>query len=227
MKASQTRLVAGLFLILAGALFLLQNLRIIRLGGLGDLVIASLFVLGSLGFLAIFVSNRDHWWSLIPAGALFGIGGLIAMDQIAPRLASALGGSFFLGSLGLAFWLIFVTHRQHWWAIIPGGVLTTLAVVAGAGSLFRGDLGGVLFFLGLAATFGVLYVLPVADKAHTRWAIIPAVVCLILALVISASLTAVAGVIGPLALILLGLYLLIRPRRAIKTTVAAQKDNAQ
>ena len=112
MKALPTRLIAGLFLIGAGALFLLQNLRIIRLGGLGDLFVAAFFGLGALAFLAVFLANREHWWSLIPAGALFGIGGLIAMDWLLPSAASALGGSFFLGSLSLPF---------TWPAGVPAG----------------------------------------------------------------------------------------------------------
>lgn len=224
MKTFPSRLIAGLFLIFAGLLFLLQNLRIIHLGGLGELFVASLFGLGALAFLALFVANRDQWWSLIPAGALFGIAGLIALGRLAPALASAFGGSFFLGSLSLGFWLIYATHRRHWWAIIPGGVLITLAAVAGAGRFMGGNLGGVLFFLGLSATFGALYLLP-ADKAQTRWALIPAAICLGLALVVLASLTAIAGVIWPLALILLGLYLLIRSRREGQPSLAAQKDN--
>lgn len=227
MKALPTRLIAGLFLIGAGTLFLLQNLRIIRLGGVGDLFVAAFFGLGALAFLAVFLANREHWWSLIPAGALFGIGGLIAMDWLLPSAASALGGSFFLGSLSLPFWLIFATHRKHWWAIIPGGILLTLAAVAGADTLFDSNFGGVLFFLGLSATFGALYVLPSAkDKAHTRWALIPAIFCLGMAFVVAASLSTLAGAIWPLGLILLGLYLLlVRPRRQKTPTVAAQKEN--
>lgn len=226
MKALPTRLIAGLFLIGAGALFLLQNLRIIRLGGVGDLFVAAFFGLGALAFLTVFLANREHWWSLIPAGALFGIGGLIGMDRLLPGVASALGGSFFLGSLSLSFWLIFAAHRKHWWAIIPGGILLTLAAVAGGGNLFAGSFGGVLFFLGLSATFGALYVLPSAkDKGHTRWALIPAIFCLGMAFVVAASLSTLAGAIWPLGLILLGLYLLVRPRRQKTPTVAAQKEN--
>lgn len=227
MKALPTRLIAGLFLIGAGALFLLQNLRIIRLGGLGDLFIAAFFGLGALAFLSVFLANREQWWSLIPAGALFGVSGLIAMDWLLPSVASALGGSFFLGSLSLPFWLIFATQRKHWWAIIPGGILLTLAAVAGAGNLLAGSFGGILFFLGLSATFGALYVLPMAkDKARMRWALIPAIFCLGMAFVVAASLSTIAGAIWPLALILIGLYLLIRPRRQNAPSVAAQKDNA-
>lgn len=227
MKTLETRLVAGLILVLAGVVFLLQNLRIIRLGGLGDLVIASLFGLGALAFLAVYIANRQHWWSLIPAGALFGISGLIGLEAIAPRVASAFGGSLFLGSLGLAFWLIYVTDRQHWWAIIPGGVLSTLALVAGADRIIPGGFGGAIFFLGLAATFGLLYFVPVTDKAHTRWALIPAAICLVLAFIVAASLSTLAGYIWPLALILVGIYLLIRPRQKVQPPVATQKDTLQ
>jgi hypothetical protein len=106
--------------------------------------------------------------------------------------------------------------------------LLTLAAVAGAGNLLAGNFGGILFFLGLSATFGALYVLPVSkDRARTRWALIPAIFCLGMAFVVAASLSTIAGAIWPLALILLGLYLLVRPRRQKTPTVAVQKDNVQ
>ena len=38
----------------------------------------------------------------------------------------------FLGTIGLSFWVIYLTRRDFWWAVIPGGALMTLALVAGA-----------------------------------------------------------------------------------------------
>ena len=34
----------------------------------------------------------------------------------------AWGGALFLGSIGLAFWVIYFVRRDFWWAVIPGGV---------------------------------------------------------------------------------------------------------
>lgn len=54
-------------------------------------------------------------------------------------------------------------------ALIPAGVLFTLAGVAGADVLVPGVDSGSLFFLGLAATFGYVYRLPNGQRwAHRR-----------------------------------------------------------
>jgi hypothetical protein len=40
------------------------------------------------------------------------------------------GRALFLAALSLAFWAVYLTRREQWWAIIPGGALATLALVA-------------------------------------------------------------------------------------------------
>lgn len=71
-----------------------------------------------------------------------------------------------------------------------------------------------LFFLGIAATFGLLYLLP-ASQGGQRWAVYPAVVALaVLAIVLLTG--AVSGVVVPIALMLVGLYLLSRRGSAPK-----------
>jgi hypothetical protein len=87
-----------------------------------------------------------------------------------PYALDEIGGSIFLGAIGLSFWAVYLTGRDRWWAIIPGGVLFTLAIVSALPDRLLGgaDSGGV-FFLGLAATF-----LLVALLANMRWAFWPA-----------------------------------------------------
>ena len=100
--------------------------------------------------------------------------------------------------------------RDKWWAIIPGGVLVTLAAVAG---LERGtdiQTGGI-FFLGLGATF-ILVALAPNPHGQMRWAFIPAAVLLILGLLLFVGFHG-HHYIWPLSLISAGLFLLVRAFR--------------
>jgi len=151
MKRLDVRAIGGILLILVGILLLLQNIGI--LVGVVALIWALIFGVGGLVFLYMFLTNRTQWWAVIPGFALLGLAALIALDEFFPRVGEALGGMIFLGGVGLAFWVIYFVKREQWWAIIPGGTLFTLALVAGLESVFEGaEMGGV-FFLGLGLTF--------------------------------------------------------------------------
>lgn len=223
MKGSQSRLLAGLLLVAAGVVFLLQNLNFISLAGLGDFVFATFFGLGALAFLAVYITNRKHWWALIPGSALAGIAGILFLEWLSPALENAIGGPLFLGTMALGFLLIYITDRQHWWAIIPGGIMLTLAAVAGLDFLLGGDAGAVVFFLGLAATFGLVAVIPTVH-GRQRWALIPAVACLGLGVGVAMGLSTIGNFLFPLALVGLGVYLLLRTKGEPKTAAPLPKE---
>jgi hypothetical protein len=207
MRRLEVQIIGALLLIAAGILFLLQNLGI--LGGSVALLWALLFGAGGAIFLFVFLTNRVNWWPVIPGFALLGIAGLIATSELAPGVEEAWGGALFLGGIALAFWVIYFTNRENWWALIPGGVLLTLALIAGLSSIFEGvELGGV-FFLGLGLTFGLLSFLR-TPEGRLKWALIPAGVLLVMGLVITAASTPLLRYLWPAALILAGLYLIVR-----------------
>jgi hypothetical protein len=210
MKRIQVPVIGGILLIAAGILFLLQNLNII--GPDIALVWAFLFVAGGAIFLYVFLANRTQWWAVIPGFALLGIGALIAISQLAPGL-EAWGGALFLGGLGAAFWVVYLTNREYWWAVIPGGVLITLALVAGLSSLLEGiDVSGV-FFLGLAATFGLLSFIR-TPEGRLKWALVPAIVMLVMGLGFTAFSASLVRYLWPLALIGGGIFLIVRMMRS-------------
>ncbi|MDY6866415.1 MAG: hypothetical protein SVT56_00685 [Chloroflexota bacterium] len=120
-------IVGGIILIAAGVIFLLDNIGLITLDW--EMLIGPMFTLGGLVFLLMFIFNTSDWWALIPGFTLIGIGIIIFMGQNMESMAELWSGAVFLGLLGLAFLLIYITHRTNWWAIIPGGVLLTLAGV--------------------------------------------------------------------------------------------------
>jgi len=207
MKRFDIRIVGGILLVVAGILSLLQTLGI--LAGANALFWALLFGAGGLVFIYLYLANREHWWPLIPGLALLSLGAIIGLNRFAPRVGEAWGGVLVLGAISLAFWAIYFANREHWWAVIPGGVLLTLAVVAGVSS-FVGEAGtGAIFFLGLGLTFGLLSFLP-TKQGRMKWMLIPAVVLLAMGLLTTAVAAEMLQYIGPAALILVGLYLALR-----------------
>jgi len=203
--------VGAILLIGVGILLLLQNFGI--LGGVVALIWSLIFGVGGLIFLYVFLTNRVHWWAIIPGFALLGVAALIALDEFFPRVGDALGGMIVLGGIGLAFWVIYFLNREHWWAVIPGGAMFTVALIAGLDAVFEGaETGGVLF-LGLGLTFGLLSLLP-TPHARMRWALIPAAVLLVIGELITAAATGIFEYLWAIALILAGLYLLLRMFRS-------------
>lgn len=117
--------VAGVVLILLGALFLLGQW--LNVGGEG--VVAMI----GLAFLAAYAFTRQYGF-LVPGGIMTGLGiGIIYEDRL-----QAEGAPVLLG-LGLGFISIYVISRVRgrmpadWWPLIPGGVLTMIGLFLAAG----------------------------------------------------------------------------------------------
>ena len=171
MKRFDMRIVFGLVLILAGSMFMLQNLGIFY-GGV-SLLWAILVGGAGIASLYIYANNRDNWWALIPGTTLVAIALNILLDMISPRLSNVFGGGIVLGGIGLSFWLIYLNRRAFWWAVIPAGVLSSLAVVSITGEeMFPGGQTDGLFLVGLGLTFLLLPSLP-GYKEQLKWAYIP------------------------------------------------------
>ncbi len=208
----QSRVLWGILLIGGGTLILLQNLGVVPQGF--ELFWALVLGVSAVLFLIPFVAGRANWWAAVPGFGLLGLAALIAYGRLAPAARNDWGGSLFLGMLGLGFVAGYLRQTRHWWALIPGGTLVALAAVAGLDNLGRADLGGTVLFFGLAMTFALLAVVP-GPAANRRWPLYPALALLLLALVASVPGERFALIAGPVLLIGLGLYLLLRrPRRA-------------
>jgi hypothetical protein len=191
----------GLGLVALGLLALLGDLGLFA--GIGRLFGLLLFGAAGLIVLRMYRDAPSRIWTL-PVG--FGLLGLAIASLDVPW-----GGGAFLGAIGLGFLAVWLTDtdRERWWALIPAGVLLTLGVVAIYDEWLggRGDVGGTLFFLGLAATFAALYLLP---SVRQSWAIWPALGLGIVALL---TVSFQGGWIVPIALIALGGWLLTRQSR--------------
>lgn len=202
-----SRILWGVLLIAAGVLFLLQSLGLIRFA---EILWPVLIAMASLAFLSVFFSApQTNWWAAIPGFVLLSVAGVVALDQLAPDVGEVWSGSLFLGGIALAFWMIYVFNPAQWWTVIPGGVLLTLAAIAGLSSVLQGvEMGGV-FFLGLGVTFALLALLPTPEGRLT-WSIVPAIVFLVMGVLITAAAAELINYVWPAALILGGLYLLYR-----------------
>ena len=206
MDRPSVRIILALLLIGAGLVFLLDSLQILEIGALPWAVLIGA---GGLAFLSVFFLDRAQWWALIPGLILLSVAVLIFAGELLPEFEEEWGGTIVLGGVALAFWAVYLVRRDFWWAIIPGGVLLTVAVITGLSTVLEGDLVGALFFLGLGLTFALVALMP-TPEGRMKWALIPAGILTIMGLVILAAAGAVFGYIWPLVLILAGLFLLLR-----------------
>lgn len=193
----------GIVLIGGGILLLLQNLG--YLGNVSAYLWAFVMAVFGLSFLAGFILDRTHWWALIPGVVLLSIGAIIGLSEANPELSDAWSGPIILGGIALAFWLVYLMRREFWWAIIPAGTLSTLAVVAWSDERIGGFDTGAIFFVGLAATFGLVFL-----ATRMKWALIPAAALVVLGVFIFAGQSDLLNYLWPIALIAGGLLLLFR-----------------
>ncbi len=210
-RIEDLRILWGVLLILGGGLLLLTNLDILNLN------IAPLFwsiALGGAGavFTWTFITNRESWWAIIPGLTLLSVAASILLSLIVPKGSEALSGPIVTGGIGLSFFLIYLTQRQQWWAMIPAGVMLSVAVTAFLSALMKnGELPAAALFLGLSATFGTLYFSPLDGAGRQKWAIYPALATLGLALILLTVFTIeVMWYIWPFGLIALGIYFIVK-----------------
>ena len=164
----------------------------------GGLVGAIMFAAVGAGL--VWLARRTtNDWLMFAAFPAFGL-------AFAAAVPGNLGGAGFLAGTGAGFLALVVAEPKRWWAVIPSGVLFTLAILASAGDTMAEPLGGTIFFLGLAVTFGVVWRGTARPQA---WAVFPAAGCLAMALIVG---LAQADWVVPVALIVIGAALLLRDR---------------
>ena len=207
MKRFDLRIIWGGLLVAAGGLLLLQEFG--NVSGAWSIIWTILFGIAGVGFLYLFLTDRSQWWPLIPGLSLISLAVLILIEEFFPGITW--GGAIFLGGIGLSFWLIYLTNREAWWAIIPGGVLLTLAAIV-VFEPVTDDNGGI-FFLGLGITFALVGLLP-TSQGQMKWAFIPAAVLLVMGIFLATPLLPLLNYIWPVALIILGGYFILRNFRS-------------
>ena len=207
LKVLSSRLFWGLVLVIGGLLLLLDTFGIFKGGELFWTVVSA--VTGIL-FVTLYVTNRDHWWALIPGTIFIAISALIGLNTFVPGFSETnLSAKIILGGIALSFFLVYLADRSNWWAIIPAGVITTIAIVAGLDTSSSGLASGGIFFLGLGITFALVAILP-NSTGHMRWAWIPAGILCLMGLVILLAAEEYINYIWPSMFILAGISLVVR-----------------
>jgi len=210
-KFFSSRIFWGLILIIGGLLLLLDTLGIFD-GG--DLFWTIVTVVVALLFLSVFATNQDHWWALIPGTIFLAISAMIGLNAFLPGFSEKnLNFIILLGGVALSFLLVYLVEKSNWWAIIPMGVIATIAVVASMdkNTTTLVSSGGV-FFLGLGATFILVAVLP-TPNGPMRWAWIPGIILGLIGLILLMAVEEYINYIWPIGLILGGLFLVVRAFR--------------
>lgn len=195
------RLIFGGLLLFGGVLALLDAIGLI--GNAGGIFWGLIWGMAGAYFLyLLWVDKSRNWWAVFPGFAFLGL----AVSSFLPESLDAFGGLAFFAVLSLAFLWVFIADTTRWWAIIPAGVLLTLGVVSALDEFSGLDTGGILF-IGLGLTFVLVALLP--GGGHRSWALVPAVVLLVIGALLMPSF-GLADYVGPVLLVLLGGFLVFR-----------------
>jgi hypothetical protein len=179
------------------------------LGSIKLSFVVFLFGIPALMFLLVFILDRRQWWSLIPSFSLLGLTWVL-LNELNHFSTSLTSIAIFLFSVGLSFWLIYLIKRW-WWALLPGGVLTVLALVPILIDYnFDGTIIGSIFCIGLSMVF-LLIRLANRSNPEFRWTWWPISIFAGLGLVLLLlGTTSIAQYMIPIVLMIIGGGLLLR-----------------
>ncbi len=199
MKARSLNLVWGVILILAGGLFLAQNMGYLEELPLNTWVII-FSVLSLLFFATYFINGVKEWGWLFPAFIFAGLALTMAMTTQGVE-SGAVGAPVLIG-VGLPFVVVYFLNRQeNWWALIPAWVLTMVAVLILISDRVPGELIGAFVMLAIGLPFLVVYLI---NREHW-WALIPGGIMVALAAVILLSTRASGQFVAPLIMFAIAL----------------------
>ncbi len=210
MRNFDFRIVLGICMLIIGLIFVLQAFDVIYITEILPLVWTAFFAIGGLIFLYFYSINRSQWWALIPGLSLIGVAFTVGLGAYGPEELDFLGGVVVLAVIALSFFLIYFGNREQWWALIPGGVLLSAALMVGLEPVVgEGVELASVFLLGTSLTFFVIAFLPTTNGRMT-WALIPAFVLLIIAAVLFLAAVDATQFLWALGFIVLGGYMIYR-----------------
>jgi len=219
-KRGYGSLIWGGLLVILGLVLLIDNLDVL---GDWNAPVWSL-VLGafSVVFLVTYIRDREQWWALIPGLVILGIAIAVFLAE-QDLVEGYVVATIILVGVGLPFLLIYLSDRQHWWALIPAMTMTGIAAgvfLEGLGAIGGPAVGG-LAVAGVSLGFVSIYLI---DREQW-WALIPGGLMGVLAFFL--LLATATKFVLPVAIIVLGLLLLRSSlgggrRRAVRTPRSAR-----
>ena len=174
--------------------------------------IGSLFLfLIALSFLVVYLTRQTRKWALLVA-YIVGVLGIAPLMSTTGEGGAYFGGVFFL-AIALAFLYVYFTSPERWWALIPASVTIALSIITVASiagwihDVTGGGYANALLMGSLAVAFAVIWL------RHAKpWARSVTIVMAGLALA-SALFAAQTEILWPLAIILVGAYMLFTSMR--------------
>jgi hypothetical protein len=166
--SSRLRIALGIILILLGGTLLANQMD--WLGPWETPVWSIVFVCTGVAFAVVAIGKEENWWALIPTCLFLALAGFIYVTEYSIISEDLAVGGFLALGLGLPFWLILLLRgRSFWWAAIPAGVLTFIALSVALAS-FGEQWTGAIVLWGIALPFWIIYFL----NRERWWALIPA-----------------------------------------------------
>lgn len=169
MNINRSGLFWGLLMIGAGLVALAQQMGYIDQFTDPRVWIGIFAAVSLLAFLNYALSGFRQWGWLFPAGVF---GGLAVTVTLATNNvdSAAVGSPLFFGLL-IPFAAAYLSDRaRNWWALIPGGVMTFLALTTLLVDSAGGEWVGALFLFMIALSFLLVYL---SNRTRT-WALIVA-----------------------------------------------------
>jgi len=205
------QIILGVLIVIAGLLLLLQAAGAISAP---QMVWAVLLAAAAAVFWFVFFADPPAWWAAIPGAALAGAA-VVAFMELDPQGVGQWTETASLGVLAIGFWAVYLRDFDRWWALIPAGVLVTLAVAAALVPIAGGTMTGAILLFGVTITFALVAVLP-GGASRRRWAWIPAVATAVVGIVIlfaAGEWFVLLNYVWPVIVIIAGLYVLWRAMR--------------
>lgn len=201
------RNVFGILLILFGTYLALEQFGVIPVSARG-LVPAVLFGFAAFSLFSMYFANTTRWWAVMVGFFMSGLALSALVGVFAPEMSARVSGTLFFAGLSLGFAAAYVVQRENWWAIIPGGVMLSLAAVT-----FFENTPGIpfepagLLFIGMGLTFLLLSTVK-NNNIRLSWGIYPGIPLLIFGVMLAIGSEESWAVMGPLLLVAGGVWLL-------------------
>jgi hypothetical protein len=199
----------GGLLIIGGALWLADATGVFSVS---PWMVAAFFALAGIGFAVDAARDADNWWAAIPAGALIGLGALIAFVE-GTTAPDEWGAAILLASSGLGFLAAYLQAREHWWALIPAGVLVSVAIIVASVPIVDTGEDIAVVVLGIMAAMLVASALVPIRGRRMWWPLVPAAVLAVVAGFLARDATEVLepfNWVMPVALLVIGLFVMLR-----------------
>ncbi|MCP5094018.1 MAG: hypothetical protein GY943_00540 [Chloroflexi bacterium] len=101
---------------------------LIQLGILrGEFIAPFVLTAVALPFLFGYLRNREQWGLLIPAYVLLAVGVMVFLIGRGV-LNDLLIPAYIMFTIAIPFFIVFGRNSQHWWALIPGGIMTVIGL---------------------------------------------------------------------------------------------------